>query len=175
MDQLPASITLDIALLAVFLSFITALKYAIPSNFVRTRLIMTSFFCFIVLTLSISFWHYAMATLPYTVPAWAVGLLLGYALGVTTERQKLASQGVQYYMEHFAHIHFSDIKNLTWWSVVNFYSVMGGLLLINLVGLSTVIFKDVEPLAIATCVVGAFLLGTILPYLAHLWTISAER
>jgi hypothetical protein len=140
-------------------------------NFARTRLVMTSFFAFIVFTLTISFWRFALDTLPYTVPATLVGMLVGYLLGVRTEQQKLAMQGLQYYMGHFAHIHFHDIKSLTWWSFINFYSVMGGLLLINLVGLSNVIFRGVEMWAIATSIFGAFLIGSIVPYLTHLWSI----
>lgn len=175
MTGLPLSVPLVVAVLALFLIFITALKYAVANNFVRTRLSMTAFFCFIVATLTLSFWHYALATLPFSAPAALLGALLGYALGVRTERQKLRLQGIEYYMEHFAHIHLEDLKELTWWSVINFYTVMGSLLLINLVGLSNVIFGGTEAWAIATSVVGAFLLGTIVPYLLHLWSFSAER
>jgi hypothetical protein len=135
---------------------------------------MTFFFVFIVLTLSVSFWGLTLATLPYTIPAFGVGALMGYVLGVRTERQKLAMQGLGYYMEHFAHVHLHDFQSLTWWSFVNFYSVMGGLFLINLVGLSNVIFDGVEFFAIATSVFGAFLIGTIVPYLAHLWSIRVS-
>ena len=84
-------------------------------------------------------------------------------------------QGIEEYMEHFAHIHFHDIKSLTWWSFINFYSVMGALLLINLVGLSNVIFEGAELWAITTSIFGAFLIGTIVPYLAHLWSIKARH
>ncbi len=115
MNQLPVSITVTVAVLTIFLCFITALKYAVPNNFVRTRLIMTSFFFFIVTTLTISFWQFALATLPYTIPVFLIGCVLGYVLGVQTERQKLNAQGLDYYMQHFAHIHVHDIKSLTWW------------------------------------------------------------
>ncbi len=53
--------------------------------------------------------------------------------------------------------------------------MVGGLLLINLVVLSTVIFHGAQLWAIMTSVFGAFLLGTIVPYLFHLWTISAKH
>lgn len=175
MEQLPISITLVIALLTAFLCFAVGAKYAIPNNFVRTRLIMTSFFCFIVATLTISFWEYRVSSLPYTIPAALAGILLGYLLGVRTEQQKLRVGGVEHYMEHFAHIHLYDITALNWWSVINFYTVMGGLLLINLVGLSTVIFGGDAQSAIRTSMVGAFLLGTIVPYLVHLWSIKAAH
>jgi hypothetical protein len=174
MVGLPISITINIALLAIFLIFIAALKYGRQSNFVRTRIIMTSFFIFIVATLSVSFWPYALATLPFTTPAALAGIVIGYLLGVRTEQQKLKAQGLKYYMEHFAHIHKSDLTSLTWWSIINFYSVMGGLLLINLVGLSTVIFHGSEVWAILTSIVGAFLLGTIAPYLVHLWSVKGR-
>jgi hypothetical protein len=133
---------------------------------------MTSFFFFIVFTLTISFWQYATATLPYAVPAFVVGVCVGYVLGVRTEQQKLRAQGLSYYMQHFAHVHLKDVASLTWWSLINFYSVMGGLLLINLVGLSTVIYHGNEDWAIVTSLFGAFLIGTIVPYLLHLWSIK---
>ena len=175
MEQLPFSITLVIALLTVFLCFVVGLRYADISNFMRTRLVMTSFFLFIVATLTISFWEYRIASLPYTVPAALLGLLLGYLLGVRTEQQKLRVAGIEHYMEHFAHVHLYDLTSLNWWSVINFYTVMGGLLLINLVGLSTVIFGGDAQSAIRTSMVGAFLLGTIVPYLVHLWSIRAAH
>ncbi|MDO8517819.1 MAG: hypothetical protein Q7S26_00810 [bacterium] len=175
MSLLPASITIVIALLAVFLIFITGLKYVVASNFARTRLIMSSFFIFIVATLSISFWPYATATLPYSAPAMLAGITIGYLLGVRTEKQKLRVQGMRRYMEHFAHIHFSDIQSLTWWSFINFYSVGGGLVLINLVGASNVLFGGDKSWAILTSAFGAFLLGTIVPYLVYLWSLPAGR
>ncbi|HVV14960.1 MAG TPA: hypothetical protein VHD55_00960 [Candidatus Paceibacterota bacterium] len=175
MEQLPNSITITVAALTVFLSIITALKYAIEDEFTRTRLIMTLFFLFIVATITISFWKYTLDTLPFTIPAWLLGALIGYLLGVRTEQAKLQAQGLTHYVQHFAHIHPTDFKKFTWWSVINFYSVMGALLLINLVGFSTVLYREVEPLAIATSVVGAFLLGTIAPYLLHLWSIKAPH
>jgi len=175
MTSLPLSIIVAVAILTVFLSLTIGLRYAIRSNFVRTRLIMTAFFVFIVVTLTVSFWHYALATLPYTIPAALIGMVVGYLLGVRTEREKLMLQGIEEYMEHFAHIHFHDIKSLTWWSFINFYSVMGALLLINLVGLSNVIFEGAELWAITTSIFGAFLIGTIVPYLAHLWSIKARH
>lgn len=173
--MLPASITIVIALLTLFLIFITVVKYATQNHFARTRLTMTSFFVFIVMTLTISFWQFTFATLPYTIPATLLGVLLGYMLGVRTEQQKLRTQGLRYYMEHFAHIHITDVQELTWWSFINFYSVMGGLLLINLVGLSSVIFRGIETWAILSCVFGAFLLGSIVPYLAHLWSVTNKK
>jgi hypothetical protein len=175
MNQLPVSITVNVAVLAIFLVFITSLKYSGWNYFSRTRAMMTAFFFFIMATLTISFLPFAMDTFPYSAPAFVAGLLVGYLFGVTTEQQKLRAQGVQYYMQHFAHIHVEDIKQLTWWSIINFYSVMGGLLLINLVGLSTVIFHGSETWAILTSVAGAFLLGTIVPYLIHLWSVSAKH
>ncbi len=174
-EQLPISITLDIALLTIFLCFIVALKYTAMSNFVRTRLIMTAFFFFIVGTLSISFWHYAAVSLPYTIPASLAGVLLGYMLGVRTEQQKLRTHGMVHYMEHFAHVHAHDFAALNWWSVINFYTIAGGLLLINLVGLSTVFFGGEIVSAVRTSMVGAFLLGSIVPYLFHLWSIKAPH
>jgi hypothetical protein len=171
MSSLPVSIIFVIAVLTLFLSLTVGLKYAIENDFVRIRLVMTLFFCFIVFTLTISFWDHWLMTLPYTIPSGFVGVVIGYVLGVQTERRKLSMEGIAHYMEHFAHIHFGDIHSLTWWSFINFYSVMGALLLINMVGLSNVIFKGTELWAVATSVFGAFLIGTIIPYLYHLWTI----
>ncbi|HEY4501714.1 MAG TPA: hypothetical protein VJJ20_01430 [Candidatus Paceibacterota bacterium] len=168
---LPSSITLVIALLALFLSYLVVLKYNVRNNFARTRLGMTSFFFFIVATLSLSFWRYTLDTLPFAVPAFLVGCALGYLIGVRGAEERLKKEGQAHYREHFAHIHVRGLSDLTWWSILNFYSVAGALVLINLVGLSTVILKS-EALAIATSSVGALLLGTILPYLFHLWSLK---
>lgn len=173
MAEETSTIIFSLAILVLFLSYITGLKYVIENHFVRTRLIMTSFLVFVVITLTASFWRYTLDSLPFTVPALAVGAFIGYVIGVRAERAKLDAVGIQYYLEHFAHIHVSDLKALSWWSIINFYSVMGGLVLINLVGLSTVIFAGRESLAIATCAVGAFLVGTLVPYIVHLWSVKA--
>ncbi len=169
------TIVAAIAILTVFLVFISALRYAVPDNFTRMRLIMTLFFCFIVVTLTLSFWKYALVSLQYTIPAALLGVLVGYFVGVKEAEEKLMVQGAERYMEHFAHVHFSDIQTLQWWSLINFYSIAGALLLINFVGLSTVIFRGAESWAIATCVLGAFLLGSVVPYLIHLWSISSAQ
>jgi len=174
MDQLPLTITATIAVLTVFLATLTALKYAVRSNFVRTRAIMTLFFCFIVATLTLSFWPYALATLPYSIPSFVVGAALGHLIGVRAAQKKLSVQGAEHYMEHFAHIHFHEVRKLMWWSVINFYSVMSALILINFVGFSTVLQQGSLLWAEITSSVGAFLLGTIAPYLVHLWTLSAR-
>ena len=166
MDQLPASITLTVAVLTAFLVFITALKYTAMSRFVRTRAIMTSFFFFIVTTLTISFWQYTFATLPFTIPAALLGVLVGYMVGVRTAEKRLHTEGLEHYMEHFAHIHIHEVKRLTWWSLVNFYSVMSALVLINLVGFSTVIFRQNESLAIMTSLPAHFYWGQSLPTLS---------
>lgn len=175
MEPLPTSILLVVATLTIFLCFITGVKYGVQNKFIRRRIIMTSFFFFIVTTLSVSFWPYALATLPFTIPAALIGALIGHLVGVRTAQEKLSAQGAAHYMEHFAHIHISEFRALTWWSVINFYSIMGALVLINLVGLSTVIFSQAQEWAIATSVVGAFLLGTIAPYLVHLWSINTTH
>lgn len=175
MDQLPTSITLTIALLTIFLCYIVILNYNVADNFRRTRLSMTSFFFFIVITLSISFWQYTLATLPSTIPAFLVGALIGYVIGVRTAEKRLNTEGTAHYMEHFMHVHAQEFKKLTWWSLINFYSIMGALVLINFVGFSTVLFRQNELLAIVTSSVGAFLLGTIAPYLVHLWSIRAKH
>ncbi len=175
MAELPASIIITIVVLTVFLIFITALKYAITDNFVRTRLMMTAFFLFIVTTLTISYWEFFFATLPYTIPAGLVGVFAGWVVGVRTAEQKLRTAGVAHYMEHFAHVEASELKKLTWWSLINFYSVMGALLLINLVGLTTVILHNLKPMTLLTSAFGAFLIGSIVPYLIHLWSIKKKH
>ncbi len=175
MENTFATVSVGIALLAAFLIFISALRYAVRDGFTRTRLVMTSFFLFIVCTLTVAFFDYALQSLVYTIPAAILGALLGHFLGVRTEQKKLMAQGIHFYREHFAHVHVADLKDLTWWSVVNFYSVMGALLLINLVGISTVFFSDAKPWAMATCIVGAFLLGSIAPYLVHLWSLTEKN
>ncbi|TSC68101.1 MAG: hypothetical protein G01um101456_740 [Parcubacteria group bacterium Gr01-1014_56] len=175
MEQLPASITITVLLLTIFLGFITALKYAVADNFVRTRLIMTSFFFFIVATLTVAYSEFFFDTLPFTIPAGVAGVVVGYLIGVRAAQAKLAMEGAAHYMRHFAHIHLRDITQGNWWAVINFYSVVGALALINFVGLTTVIFHNLKPMSLATSAFGAFLLGSIVPYLAHLWSIKTRH
>jgi hypothetical protein len=172
--QLPSSVVLVIALLAIFLSFLVVLKYTVSNRFTSTRFAMTSFFLFVVATLSLSFWPYALATLPYTAPAFVLGLVAGYLVGVRGANERLYREGHAHYREHFAHIHIKGQRDITWWTFVNYYTVMGALVLINLVGISSVLVQS-ESLAIATSAVGAALLGSIAPYLVHLWSISATH
>jgi len=164
------TIIVNIALLALFLISLAVAKYAIVNNFARTRFIMSALFAFIVITLSISFWPYALMTLPYTIPLFVIGILLGYSIGVRTERQKLLTNGIEHYMEHFAHISHKDLLNFNWWSLINFYSIMCVLILINLVGFTNVILQGSPIFIMATSAVGAAFIGSIVPYLAHLWT-----
>jgi hypothetical protein len=167
------TIIADLAILALFLISVAASRYAIQSDFARTRFVMSALFFYIVISLSISYWSLALRTLPFAVPAFLIGLLLGELVGVRTERQKLFMHGLEGYMERFAHISHKDVQNLTWWSFINFYSVTCVLILINLIGFTTVILDRSAPLAILTSVVGAALIGSILPYLAHLWRLPA--
>lgn len=175
MDSSIITVTAAIAALAAFLILITALKYAISDAFIRTRLIMTAFVMFIVTTLTLSFWQYALMSLWFTVPAALLGVAVGYFAGVKAAQERLLMQGLEDYMAHFAHVHAADVKKLQWWSLINFYSIAGALLLINLVGLSSVIFAGREGWAMAACVFGAFLLGSVVPYLVHLWTINPTQ
>lgn len=173
MGEIP-TVTLTIAALAAFFIYITALKYAVRDDFDRTRLIMTSFFIFVTFTLTLAFWPYRYSSLPFAVPALLVGMGLGYFVAVRAAKERLMLEGVGRYIEHATHIYLRDLKALKWWSVINFYSVMGALLLINLIGLSMAWFKGNDTLAITTCVLGAFGVGTLAPYLYHLWSLSAQ-
>jgi hypothetical protein len=164
-----STVTLTIAALAAFFIFLTAVKYAVDDDFDRTRLIMTSFFVFIIFTLTLAFWPYRYSSLPYAVPALFVGVGLGYFVAVRAAKERLMMEGITHYIEHATHVHLKDVRALRWWSLINFYSVMGALLIINLVGLSMVWFRGNDTLAIATCVFGAFGVGTLAPYLYHLW------
>lgn len=166
--------TVTIALLTVFFMFITGLKYASIGRTTRTKLVMTSFFFFIVCTLTISFWEYALDSLPYSIPAALLGAAVGYFSGVRAAEERLKKEGVTYYMEHFAHVHFGEGR-LSWWALINFYTIMGALALINLVGLSNVIFGHARGWALFTSAIGAFFIGTIAPYLIHIWTIGARQ
>ncbi len=101
-------------------------------------------------------------------------MVVGYVVGVSAAQERLRTEGLAYYRKHFSHIHFED-DSLNWWSIINFYSIMGALVLINLVGLTTVLLHNLKPMALATSAFGAFLIGTILPYLAHLWRIRIKQ
>jgi hypothetical protein len=52
---------------------------------------------------------------------------------------------------------------------------MSALALINLVGLTTVILHNLKPMALLTSAFGAFLIGSIVPYLIHLWSIKIRQ
>src|SRR4051794_29309578 len=134
-----ARIIIDLALLAAFLISIVVAKYAILDNFTRTRFTMSALFLYIVISLTNTYWYFAFITLPYTIPAFFVGAILGHIVGVRTEQQKLTMQGVEQYMERFAIISADDVKGFTWWTFVNFYSVTAALILINLIGFTSVL------------------------------------
>lgn len=170
---LPGSVILTIAVLTVFLMFVTGLKFASTDRAAYTKLVMTGFFLFIVTTLTISFWEYALDTLPFTIPAALLGMGAGHFVGVRAARERIEAEGLAEYVEHFAHVHLGELHDLRWWKVVNFYTVMMSLLLINFVGLTDVIFHEAKNWAIVTSTVGAFLIGTIVPYLIHVWSIKA--
>lgn len=169
------SVLIAILALTVFLFLVSALAYAITNAFRRTTFVMTALFCFIVVTLTVSFWRYALVSLEFTIPAFFVGMALGYFIGVKAAKEKMMMLGAEHYVEHFAHVHIGDITRLHWWSVINFYSIVGALALINLVGLSNVIFEGRESWAMFACAFGAFLMGTVVPYLVHLWSISRKH
>ncbi len=172
MEQLPLTITLTIALLTAFFIYSTAIKFAVDDYFRRARLLMTSFYIFIILTLTISFREYTLITLPYTIPAFFVGVLTGYFVGVRAAELRIKMEGLMHYMRHFAHIHTDEVKEFSWLTFLNFYTIMSALVLINLVGLTTVLFHNMQPLTLLTSAVGAFLIGSIVPYLIHLWSIK---
>jgi len=175
MDSLVLSTTTAIAALAAFTIFVSALRYAVSDSFARTRLSMTAFFCFIVVTLTMAFWRYTFDSLPFVAPAFALGLIVGHFVGVKKAQERLMLEGFEHYLEHFAHVDIFDARSLRWWPLINFYSIAGALILINFVGLSNVIFAGRESWALAACAVGAFLLGTIAPYLIHLWAINPAQ
>jgi hypothetical protein len=172
--HLPYSIILTIAVLTAFFIFIVAVKFAVEDDFKRTRLTMTAFFFFIVATLTICFNEYFVATLPYTVPAGLVGVIAGFFVGVPAAENRMKKEGLSRYRHDFAEIEVSGIKGFKWWSVLNFYTVLTTLALINLVGLTTVLLHNLKPMALVTSAFGAFLIGTIFPYLYHLWTIKSR-
>ena len=172
MSQLPSSIIITIAVLTIFLIFVVALKFAVEDNFTRMRLIMTSFFLFIVTTLTLSYYEFFFATLPYTIPAGFAGVIAGFLIGVPAAEERMKKEGLARYSQDFAQIEINGVKGFAWWSILNFYTVMGALILINLVGLTTVLLHNTKPMALLTSAFGAFLIGTLLPYLWHLWSIK---
>ena len=175
MQSLPPSIIITIAVLTVFLSLVVVLKYAVEDNFSRTRLIMSAFFFFIVATLSISFWEFFFDTLPYTIPAGLLGVVIGFLIGVPAAEERLKKEGLRKYREDFALVETKGFRGFQWWSVINFYTAMSALLLINLVGFTTVLLHNLKPMALVTSAFGAFMIGSIIPYLLHLWSIRAKR
>jgi cytochrome bd-type quinol oxidase subunit 2 len=170
-----AAITAVIAILAAFLISLAVAKYTIKDNFVRTRLIMSALFLFITTTLSISFWPYALLTFNYSFPSFLIGIILGQIIGVRTEQQKIVEHGIERYAERFARVSAEDVKKLTWWSIINFYSIMCGLVLINLIGFTNIILHGSPAFIIATSMVGALFVGSIVPYLIHLWTVRLRH
>jgi hypothetical protein len=172
--QLPATIILNIAVLTTFFIFIVVVKFAIENDFLRTRLIMSGFFIFIVTTLTICFKEYFFATLPYTIPAGIIGVIAGFIIGVPAAEVRLKKEGLARYKHDFAEIEVKGIRGFQWWTLINFYTVAAALILINLVGLTTVLLHNLMPMALITSAFGAFLIGTILPYLYHLWTIRSR-
>ena len=167
-------IMLVLLALVIFLSLLMIYKYAIADDFHRTRVIMTTFLGFIVTTLTISFWEYTVQSIMFVIPAFLLGCYVGYSVAVKAAKRKLAQHGVQHYVQTVMHISKTELKAFNWWSIVNVYSIMGGLVLMNMVGLSLFIIPGYEPIAIATTVVGAFLIGTMVPYIVHLWSVKHE-
>lgn len=174
MRALPSSIILTIAVLTVFLVLLIVLKYAVEDNFNRTRLSMTAFFLFIVATLTICFKEYFFATLPFTLPSGFLGVLVGYFVALPAAEARLKKEGLSRYRNDFAEVEVKGIRGFQWWSLLNFYTILTALALINLVGLTTVLLHNLMPMALATSAFGAFLIGSIIPYLYHLWTIKSR-
>lgn len=170
-----AAITLMLALLAAFLVSITIAKYAFVHRFTRIRFVMSALFIYIVATLTVSFWNVALATLPYTIPVFFIGMYLGHRIGVGAEEQKISMMGIDSYMQRFAHITHHDIRRLNWWSFINFYSIMCGLVIINLVGLTTILLDSSSRSVIFTSIIGAAFIGSIVPYLTHLWLLPYKH
>jgi len=164
-----ATIVIDLAFLAAFLISIVIAKYSIATEFGRTRFIMSALFLYIVASLTNTYWRFALMTLPYTIPAGLIGILLGYLAGVRTERRKLMMQGAERYIERFARISKDEVATFTWWTFINFYSITAALILINFIGFTSVLMHSSKGLINATSVVGASLIGSIIPYLIHLW------
>jgi hypothetical protein len=174
-QSLPPSIITIVAVLTAFFIFIVALKFAVEDNFSRTRLTMTAFFFFIVATLTISYYEYFFATLPFTIPAGIIGIIAGYLLGVPAAEERLKKEGLRRYRQDFAHVETAGIKGFAWWSILNYYTIMSTLVLINLVGLTTVLLHNLKPMALLTSAFGAFMIGSIIPYHIHLWTIKTKQ
>jgi hypothetical protein len=175
MSSLPPSIILNIAILTVFFIFIVAVKFAVEDDFKRTRLIMSAFFFFIVATLTICFSEYFFATLPYTIPAGIVGVVVGFFIGVPAAESRLKKEGLARYKHDFAEVEIKGVKGFQWWTLLNFYTILTTLALINLVGLTTVLLHNLKPMALVMSAFGAFLIGSIIPYLWHLWTIKSRN
>lgn len=175
MQALPSSIILTVAILTAFFIFLIAAKFAIEDDFRRTRLVMSAFFLFIVITLTVCFKEFFFATLPFTIPAGLAGVIAGFIIGVPAAEDRLKKEGLSRYRQDFAQIETKGVKGFAWWSVLNFYTVMSALVLINLIGLTTVLLHNLKPMALVTSAFGAFLIGSIVPYLYHLWTLKKTR
>src|SRR3569623_318091 len=174
MYALPSSIIITIADLTVLFIAIVALKFAVEDDISRTRLTMSAFFLFIVVTLTLCFKDFFFATLPYSIPAGIVGVILGVFIGLPAAQERLKKEGLSRYRQDFASLEARGVRGVHWWTFLNFYTVITALVLINLVGLTTVLLHNLKPMALVTSAFGAFLIGSILPYLWHLWTLKPK-
>jgi hypothetical protein len=175
MDTNIIAVVTALAALVIFLCLVTVLKYAIRGNFTRTRVILTLLLVFLVAVVLLAFWQYIAASATTMFTTFLLGILVGERAGVRPAQRKIAIDGVQHYMEHYITSNKDEIKTLTWWGLVNFYAIMCALIMMNLIGLSRILFEGNRELAIAVVALGTFLIGTIVPYIIHLWRVHYEN
>lgn len=175
MDTNIIAVVTALAALVIFLCLVTVLKYAIRGNFTRTRIIMTALLFFLVAVVLLAFGPYITESATTMFTAFLLGLFIGERAGVRPAQRKIATDGVQHYIEHYVTDNKDEIKTLTWWSIVNFYAILCALIMMNLIGLSRILFEGHTTIAIGVVAFGAFLIGTILPYIIHLWRVRYEN
>lgn len=174
MDTNIIAVMTALAALVIFLCLVVVLKYAIKGNFTRTRIILTLLLGFLVAVVLLAFWQHIAASATTMLTAFLLGVLIGERGGVRPAQRKIATEGVRYYMEEFVHTSKEELKAFTWWSIVNFYAIMCALIMMNLVGLSRILFDGNMYLATGVVAFGAFLIGVTLPYVIHLWRVRYD-
>lgn len=167
-------VIISIGLLSAYFFFLLLMRHAVRNHFLITRFTITAFIVYMFATLIVVYWTPMMDNAVQGSVAFLAGLVLGRFMAVTVERRKIAEEGLSNYLEHYLHIHIKSLENLEWWSIVNVHTVIVTLIFIDLLGLNRTVY-DSAPATLFIVVLALFLVGTVIPYAVHLWTIKASH